>query len=155
MAVTSRREWRKKGHILRFAQRYRLYNKYSSWHNITGSMLNTALIITNNDIDFVIYSVPLSNGMVGFDLFTLYSWFLGCHRNEPGIVQTKLFRDIDVNFIFSAFFIPVTALLFGIVPWQQLLRMFVGQLSVNCGLSHRNDFGAKRGKLFLIYFLKN
>jgi len=26
--------------------------------------------------------------------------------------------------------------------------MFVGQLSVNCGLSHRNDFGAKRGKLF-------
>lgn len=49
---------------------------------------------------------------------------------------------------FQLFFIPVTALLFGIVPWQQLLRMFVGQLSVNCGLSHRNDFGAKRGKLF-------
>ena len=154
MAVTSRREWRKKG---------------ISWdlHRDIDFTISIHLDITllevcwtlpwllNKDIDFVIYSVPLSNGMVGFDLFTLYSWFLGCHRNEPGIVQTKLFRDIDVNFIFSAFYIPVTALLFGIVSWQQLLRMFVGQLSVNCGLSHRNDFGAKRGKLFLIYFLKS
>jgi len=39
----------------------------------------------------VIYSVPFSNGMVGFDLFTVYFRFLGCHRNEPGIVQAKLF----------------------------------------------------------------